>query len=187
MRINITTDQVKALYNKHKYPISEGINVFGIRNKLWIPDDFNDTIGILWDNKVLAFSGTTKPGKHWLISDDGNKDGVFILQPGYYENCWHKGMHNGKYKALKQFGNIFKGWRDNDLDGKFDPEGKTWTNVVGLNLHTTKWVKNDNRVVGQFSAGCQVVEVASEYDKMMVDVIYKADQSIFSYALFNEE
>lgn len=135
----------------------------------------------------MAYSGTTDPGKSPLLKKSGvNPKGIFILQPGFYANCWHKGKHKGKYNALVQFGSgIFKGWRDNNQDGELDTTGKTYTDVQGLNFHTTRWDKKVMRV-GDFSEGCMVMEVASEYDSIMMDVIYVSSQGIFSYALFDE-
>lgn len=187
MKRSITYDQVVKLYTNHGYPFdSKAINVFGIRCKNLVPDKFDDTLGICFpDKQIIAVSGTTDPGRSWL-SKDGNVDGVFILKPGFYKNCWHKGLHHGKYKALVQFGDgIFKGYRDNDKDGNLDLTGKEWDNVKGLNFHTTRWDVQVQRV-GDFSAGCQVTEVAKEYDKIMIEQIYNSTQSIFSYALFDE-
>lgn len=179
----IPYDQVVAWYKAFNYPFHENaINVFGKRHKDMVPDKFDDVLGIAYNKKVIAVSGTTDPGKDSLL-DATNKDGVFILQPGFYANCWHRGMHKGKYNALVQFGEgIFKGWRDNDDDGKFDATGKTWTNVQGLNFHTTRWDMRVSRV-GKFSEGCQVVEVAQEYDPI-IQAVYASNQSLFSYALF---
>jgi hypothetical protein len=186
MKIPLVYDAVKAFYENHGYPFDEqGINVFGFRHSDFVPDKFDDTLGIAFpDRQVLSFSGTTDPGKSWLLSDEGNKEGVAILQPGFYKNCWHKGLHHGKYKALVQLGmGVFHVWRDSNKDDKLDLTGKTFMDVVGLNFHTTRWDKQVMRV-GDFSAGCQVVEVAKEYDKMMIEKIYTSQQAIFSYALF---
>jgi hypothetical protein len=185
MKFDLPYDTIKALYDQHGYPLHDGINPFAIRNNLWLPDKFNDVIGIVSAGKVIAFSGTTKPGLSPLKREDVHKDGVFILAPGFYEHCWHKGLHKGKYKALVQFGSgIFRGWRDNDKDGQFDIDGAVWTNVTGLNYHTTRWDFQVQRV-GDFSEGCQVQEVATEYDEVMIKTIWESEQSIFNYALFN--
>jgi hypothetical protein len=188
MQKTISYDEIRALFKSHGFPFSEkAINIFGKRHRELVPDAFDDTLGIvLPDRTVLAYSGTTDPGRSWLLSEEGSADGCFILQPGFYENCWHRHLHHGKYKCLGQFGdNVFKGWRDNDKDGKLDLTGKTYTDVKGLNFHTTRWDVQVQRV-GAFSAGCQVMEVAKEYDIVMIENIYKSIQSLFSYALFQD-
>jgi hypothetical protein len=185
MRILLTYDQVRALYDNNGYPFSDhAINVFGIRNEDMTVDKWNDTLGIVCPGKeVLAFSGTTDPGASPLSKIEGvNANGIFILMRGFYANCFHKGLHHGKYRALVQYGSgIFKGWRDNNHDGKLDLTGNICTDVQGLNFHTTRWDKKVMRV-GDFSEACQVTEVAQEYD-LMIEKIYASTQSIFSYAL----
>lgn len=191
MKYNLPYDFIKELYDHHCYPLHEGINPFCIRNKRWSSKDlsaidkFNDITGIVYGKDVLAFSGTTKPGKAALQKSEINPNGIFILAHGFYENCWHKGFHQGRYKALVQFGKKFIGWRDNDKDGRFDLDGPIWDDVTGLNWHTTRWDFQVQRV-GNFSEGCMVTEVAQEYDKMMVDVIWESQQSLFNLALFKQ-
>jgi hypothetical protein len=184
MKIDVSMELLRQLYQAKGYGFDKGINMFGIRNKDTIVDKFNDVLGLAVGDRIIAVSGTTDPGASPLSKTEGvNKNGVFILQPGYYRNCWHKGDHKGKYRALVQLGfGIFRGWRDHNADGKLDLSGEIWNNVTGLNYHTTRWDKQVMRV-GDFSEGCQVVEVASEYDEQM-DIIYNSEQSIFSYALF---
>lgn len=186
MEIPLSDHEVKDLFKAHGYPLDpDAITVFAIRNEKWVVDKFNDVLGICYPGgKVLAATGTTLPGKHWLTVDDGHPDGVFILRPDFYPDCFIKRKHNGQYDALCQAGpGIFKGFRDKDMDGRFDILPVLWDNVTGLNYHTTRWERNPHRVVGKFGAGCQVVEVAQEYDKQMA-VVYASTQTHFSYALF---
>jgi hypothetical protein len=186
MKKSITYDFLKSLYDGKGYPLNDHtINVFGFRSKDLTADKWNDALGIICPGReILCFSGTTDPGASPLSKTEGvNTKGIFILQPGFYDNCWQKGMHKGKYKALVQFGSPFKGWRDNNHDGKLDLSGKTYTDVQGLNFHTTRWDKQVMRV-GDFSEGCQVTEVAAEFDQFIAK-IYGSSQSLFSYALFD--
>jgi hypothetical protein len=182
-----TYNSVKATFKAHDYPLEPNeITVFGKRSIGWKIDAWDDILGIVYQDTVLTAFGTTKPGKAPLSREDGvNKDGVFILRPNFYKNCWQKGLHKGKYRALVQFGDgIFEGWRDNDHDGLFDINAVLFKNVRGLNFHTTRWDKKVVRV-GDFSEGCSVVHDAQQYDKIM-DVVYGSNQALFSYALFQE-
>lgn len=187
MKINLQYEEVKTLFVRHGYPLKPNeITPFGLRSKDRTTDKWNDTLGLMYPgNKVMAFSGTTDPGASPLSSTEGvNANGIFILMPGYYENCWHRGQHKGRYNALVQFGSgVFRGWRDDDRDGILDMTGKIWTDVQGLNFHTTRWDKQVVRV-GEFSHGCQVTEVAKEYDQM-IEVVWPSPQKLFSYALFD--
>jgi hypothetical protein len=187
MKFNMTYTDVLALYDQRGYPFDPGtINIFGRRNKNIKADLWDDVIGVAFpDQQVLAFSGTTDPGRSPLLKKSGvNENGIFILKPGFYANCWHRSLHKGKYKALCQFGyGIFRGWRDNDKDGVLDLNGAEWRDVRGLNLHTTRWDKKVVRV-GDFSEACQVVEVAKEYDQI-INKIWASSQALYSYALFD--
>lgn len=179
-------DYVKTLFIRHGYLLNEKeIVMFGDRNADWQPDKWNDTLGLIHGTTAIGISGTTKPGKSPLMRTDINENGVFILRPNFYPYAFHKGKHHGKYDALVQFGDgIFEGWRDNDKDGQFDISAKLWKDVKGLNFHTTRWDKQVIRV-GDFSEGCQVTEVAKEFDELM-KIVYGSEQALFSYALFQQ-
>lgn len=183
----LSYDAVRTLYDAQGYPIrKDGIDVFGIRSKDMTPDLWNDTIGSInhITKKVISLSGTTDPGKSPLSKTEGiNVNGIFILLAGHYPDCFMKGFHKGKYKALIQaVDGLFRGIRDNNHDGKIDMTGKIVTDVRGLNLHTTRWDKKVMHV-GDFSEACQVVAVAKEYDVLMEEV-YASKQKRYSYALF---
>lgn len=183
----LTPQQVIDTFGSHGYELNpKEIVPFAFRNAQWVPDAWDDKLGIIYDgNRIVWGMGTTQPGKSPLQRDDVNKNGVFILRPDFYKNCFQKGKHKGKYDCLVQFGSgIFKGWRDNDRDGEFDISGTLWDDVRGLNFHTTRWDKLVQRV-GDFSEGCMVVHDAKKFDEIM-EVVYGSDQALFSLALFQE-
>lgn len=166
-----TYHDIKSLYKQHGYPFREGtfnVNPFAIRARDMVVDEFNDIIGVVFiDNflnyQCLTFKGTTKPGLYYLKNKLGNIDGTFILKPGFFPDCWVKGKHRGQYEALVQAGpGVFSGWRDADADGELDMHGTIYTNVTGLNLHTTSFVSEVDKV-GPYSAGCQVVEDGRDF------------------------
>ena len=116
-----------------------------------------------------------------------NPNGVAILIPGFYPKCWVIGKHKGQYPALVQNGSgVFKVWRDNDKDGKFDFSGPVYTDVTGLNDHTTKDFQITN--VGGFSEGCQATQDDKEHEIKMAICQRSAElySPVFSYALFQD-
>jgi len=189
--------QVKALYASHGYRFYEGpynVNNYARRNKdLTTVDKFNDIRGIAYTdafgNQInLEWAATTKPGLAPLSGKAMNPNGVFILMPGFYEKCWVIGKHKGQYDALVQNGSgIFKGWRDNDKDGKLDFSGKIYTDVSGLNDHTTKVYQIIN--VGGFSEGCVVTQDDKEHQIKMAICGRAAElySPVFSLALFQDK
>lgn len=195
MDIKLTFDQVKEHYAKNDFKFYEGaynVNLYGIRSRDMITNMWNDILGIAYiddlGNKInLMHKGTTKPGLYWLKNKMGNINGTFILKSGYYKGCWKTGTHKG-YEALVQNENgIFKGWRDDNSDGKFDYNGETYSDVTGLNMHTESFIKKTERV-GAYSAGCQVR--ADDLEHVLVMSILKKSTKLygnkFSYALFEE-
>lgn len=194
----MTYSEIKSLYDKNQYPFDTApykINNYGLRNKdLLTVDTWNDIRGVAYvdefgQEQCLEWKATTKPGLTSLSGQPMNKNGTFILMPGFYKDCWIIGKHNrGKeheHDALVQRASgVFKGWRDNNKDGKFDFSGKEFTDVEGLNDHTTR--PNEIKRVGAFSYACQVTWDDKEHLIKMAVCMRGAElySNIFSYALF---
>lgn len=188
-------EEIEALYEQHNYRFFKGeyaLNLFGIRRGYETVNEFNDVLGVAFTdsfgNDVTIFhEGTTKPGLYYLKNKLGGKGGTAILIPGQYLNCWKIGKHNGKYDALRQNGSVFKVWRDGDSDGRFDIGGKEYDNVTGLNMHTTSFI-NDIQKVGAYSAGCQVRQNHQDHRTIM-GIIFRSyerwNNPLFSYTLFD--
>jgi len=193
----MTYQDVKALYASHGYRFYEGaynVNNYARRNKdLVTVDKFNDIRGIAYQDSFgiphcLEWAATTKPGLKPLSGGAMNPNGVAILIPGFYEKCWIIGKHKGEYPALVQLGmGIFKVWRDNDKDGKFDFTGKIYSDVSGLNDHTTREHQINN--VGGFSEGCVVTQDDKEHKiKMAIcERAYELYNTSLSFALFQDK
>lgn len=187
--------EVKALfetlghrfYDKGAY----NVNLFGIRSGYDQVDEFNDVLGIAFrddqDNPiVIEHRGTTKPGLYWLKQKMCNANGTAILQPGQYPSCWMIGKHKG-YEALVQKGMPFHVWRDQDEDGQLDAEGRTYKDVTGLNMHTTSFI-NDIDKVGAYSAGCQVRQHHEDHQTVMGILKRSAERygNSFTYTLIDK-
>jgi len=197
--MKLTYQFIKQKYIAKGYKFYEGkkynANLFGIRNNdLSIVNKFNDIIGVAYQDEFmneicLPFAGTTKPGLTWLGDKTGNPKGTFILASGQHPRCWRIGEHNiskpTKYPAFVQSAsNVFKGYRDNDKDGKFDLTGPLLTDVTGLNGHRAGI--NDTFSVGPYSAACQVVQDDKEFEIWLSVGKRSAELygNLFSYTLF---
>lgn len=193
----LTYQYIELLYEERQYPFNTGdefANLFGIRSKDLLLDQFNDILGVAYvdefgDEHCLVFDGTTKPGLHYLRGELGNPEGTFILAPGFYKDCWMPGIHK-TYNALIQSGpGVFKGYRDNNSDGKLDASGTIYTDSTGVDLHTTRFDEEVTDVVDRFSAGCQVFWRHEDFT-MVYNVAMRTFQSYsinkISYALFPE-
>ena len=194
-------DSIQQFYNDFGYPFETAaykVNNWGFRNKdLQTVNVFNDLRGVAYvddfGQKIcLQWKATTKPGLTYLKDKVGNPNGTAILIPGFYKDCWMIGKHNrGKeheHDALVQSGaGVFKVWRDNNSDGKFDFSGKEYDDVTGLNDHTTRAHQINN--VGSFSAACMVTQDDKEHMVKMAICMrsFELYGGKFSYALFQEK
>lgn len=194
-------DFIKSLYTSKGYKFYDSgkfnVNLFGIRNKdLTTVDKFNDLIGVAFldeflNKQCLVFAGTTKPGLTYLKHKLGNPNGTGILCEGQHAKAWTIGIHNaGKehaHEAYRQAGpGVFKVWRDNNSDGKPDFSGTIYTDVQGLNGHTTR--EFDITRVGSFSAACQVIQDDKEHQVWLAVGKRSAELygNLFTYTLFRE-
>ena len=194
--MNLDYQQLMNVFNRKGYSFFDSngynINIFGIRSNDSLVDEFNDWIGIAFKDvignaQIITFKATTDPGYYWLKKKNGNINGTAILCPGQYRKCWQLGTHKG-YEALQQSAFAkFKVWRDSDSDGVLDKTGRIYNDVSGLNCHTTSFLRDVNRV-GQYSAGCQVIQ--DDLDFMIFLSIVKKSASLygdyFSYTLLEE-
>ncbi len=181
------------------------INFCGVRNNS-TNDTFNDTLYIYWKEgglfKCLKTSGfTTKPGQYWVQNKggSGNSGGVAIVKEGWHPNVWKHGVHNRSSKnghdaLIQTYGATtpITITRDKTQYGKSgNYELKVFSNTqesgqYGVNMHRSGTPKSNK--VGQWSAGCQVFKVKSEFEEMlqMTNNASKKGQTHFSYFLTNQ-
>lgn len=194
----LSYQSIQEVYVKKGYPFYKGafnVNLGGFRNTSPNVDEFNDILFLAYQDdfgrgNLITVKGTTKPGAYWLGDKMGNPSGTFILAEGYWKSCFKQGKHNGKYDCLVQKNysgdKLFKGYRDNDKDGLIDYSGELYSDVTGLNFHTTSFL-NDKEKVEMYSAGCQVVQ--DDKDFLTILPIAQKSMEIYgdslSYALFN--
>jgi hypothetical protein len=187
---------LKVLEEKNYKIFDNGIpynlNIGGIRTNDMNPNKFNDWIYCFYkdeagEQQFHCWPATTDPGLYYLRYPLYKK-GTAILAPGQYLECWRLGLHNGKYKALVQTGNV-KVYRDANRDDKYDYDESTaeW-GLFGINIHrASKWgVVN---YINKFSAGCQVIKDPEDFGEL-VEVCEKSLKYFdnkFSYTLIEEK
>lgn len=208
--MNYTTEKIIAVLKTKGYPVRESglrdydLNLVGIRANTGTTNSFDDVMCVFWKFKdkwtIRIFPCTTDPGKTALNTPQ-NPNGTAIVKEGYYPKLWAIGLHQGKYRALKQAGNIVV-FRDNDKDGMLDmTPGTEQTGVFGINLHRANENGKSIQVDG-WSAGCMVLQnkQINNPDNQMVRVhefdyfMHLCDQKVakmngeyFDYALINEK
>ena len=197
--MDLSYDNIKKLYKKKKYKFCDGtynLNIFGIRDKTFAEDTFNDYIGVAYENdlcqfKVDLYPGTTDPGVHCL-RNPLNKNGTIIMLEGQYRGYYKIGIHNrskpvNSYSSLEQCG-AMEYVRDNNKDNVLDIDpSKKIKGVFKTNLHRASKYRV-LRYIGLYSAGCQVIQDPKHFDALMDTA--KRQVSLgwgdkFSYTLFN--
>lgn len=195
--LSISLDQVKELYEKKNYPFYESghfnINFFGIRqhdHDSHVPGQWDDVLGVTYVHPtkgwlLFLYQASVDAGSYYT-KNPMNPDGTAFLVEGHYRGLFCRGLHAGKYQALRQCSNV-KVYRDNtkdsviDLDPSTIQEGIFWTNV-----HCS-FERNSNY---KSSAGCQITKARYSEDEYW-QFLWHFDESAkiwgnkFSYSLFN--
>jgi len=170
------------------------LNIVGVRNSETlneVTNKFDDYLtlsykaGGEWVYQV--FPCTTDPGKYW-IENLIRSSGVAILKEDQYRGAYKIGLHQGKYKALRQVKPVTV-YRDKNKDGTYDmSEDKTQTGLFGINIHrATKWEGRTSTKIGKWSAGCQVIAANDDFSLFM-EIVNKAANiwgDTFTYTLIN--
>lgn len=146
------------------------VNIVGVRNET-AGDDvtnlFDDTITVSYKLKgkwmFHEWTITTDPGKKAMLQYS-NPAGVARLVEGQYRGSHHIDLHQGKYKALKQFKPV-KVYRDADKDMEFD-ENKIQEGLFGINIHRAS-INGVTKYVENWSEGCQVFANINDFNQFM--------------------
>jgi hypothetical protein len=200
---------LKEIFRKRGYPFYAvkgfyNLCIVGVRSNESQSNKFDDFVGVAYQNGNMVaqmewYPATTDPGKYYLQSPV-NREGTLIMVPGYHERAYQKGLHGrgGKnpYTALEQVAPM-KYVRDNNKDMTLDfslyrdPEKLKDNLVTGIfktNIHRASQIKILSSIE-QYSAGCQVIQKLSDFQKLMTLVdkqIGHGHGDIFSYTLLEE-
>lgn len=197
----LTPQVIVNTYANKGYPLfTEGdynLNVFGIRTNEDISDRFNDVIGLLFKEHgawvLKTYHATVDPGvyarKHPM-----NKNGTAIICEGYYKGAYSIGLHQGKYKALKQVKPLKYDRMQANPEGKIVRSGNYTTEIAGTNIHratanvngVSTYISSAN---SSWSYGCCVIASNRDFKEFMsyADKAAEIYGNSFSFALFGEK
>lgn len=174
-----------AWFDQGKY----NLNLVGVRSAEASANTFNDKLYCIFNSGSgscsFEFVFTADPGTHWRLNPM-NDLGVAVLPRGQHRGLFKLGKHQGKYDALVQRREVAV-LRDNNLDDVINFDGVLDTGWHGINLHRAVEV-GVSEVVGQWSAGCQVVASSLDFD-LLLSVCKKAASiwgNAFTYTLLDE-
>jgi len=195
---SFTLDQIKSAMIAKGYKwFEEGdfnLNLIGVRNSDTgdtVTNAFDDTFFIAYRDagkwKIHNYACTTDPGAHWQQAPI-NPGGTASLVPNQYRSTWRIDLHQGLYKALKQFKAVDT-YRDKNKDLKYTRHIEDITNgIYGINIHRASATGVSNRV-DKWSAGCQVIADSADFANLMylAHVAEKKYGNSFTYTLLESK
>jgi hypothetical protein len=195
---SFTLDQIKSAMIAKGYKwFEEGdfnLNLIGVRNSDTgdtVTNAFDDTFFIAYRDagkwKIHNYACTTDPGAHWQQAPM-NAGGTASLVPNQYRSTWRIDLHQGVYKALKQFKPVDT-YRDKNKDLKYTRHIEDITNgIYGINIHRASATGVSNRV-DKWSAGCQVLADSADFANLMylAHVAEKKYGNSFTYTLLESK
>lgn len=170
-----TREQIEKAVKAKGYAWFEGakdydLNIVGVRNSATgnkVTNVFDDKITVSYklngEWQFHEWNATTDPGKKGVM-EYHNAAGVARLVEGQYRGSHSIGLHQGKYKALKQAKPV-KVYRDPNRDLTYD-ETKIAEGIFGINIHRSS-ATGTSTYVENWSEGCQVFATVTDFDKFM--------------------
>jgi hypothetical protein len=177
----LTIEELKLEFNKLGYQWLP-FQIVGIRSKADAHNKFDDLIGLIENDTITWFTGTTNPGTHWL-KNLLNPKGAALLKPNQYINTWKLDLHQGKYLALCQRKNVVV-YRDGDKDNFSEETGITETGLFGINIHRAN-PSAISSIIDKWSAGCQVLNNPQDFD-YLIKRCKASGLNEFTYTLLKE-
>lgn len=176
-----TIEELKSEFNRLGYQWYD-FHIIGIRSKADSPNKFDDLIGLVENNTITWFTGTTNPGIHWL-KNLLNPKGSALLKPNQYKDTWKLGLHQGKYKAICQRKPVVV-YRDSDKDNFSEETGITETGLFGINIHRAN-PSFISSIIDKWSAGCQVLNNPKDFN-YLIKRCEESELQEFTYTLLKE-
>ncbi len=165
--------------------------ICGVRSTEDKTDTYDDKFYLFQGEKfIMVTSGTTNPGK-WGLNNFAtyNSKGCAVVKTDEWTyNLWANGLHKGKMQALVQVKDILY-YRDNNKNDKSEEIGAIQRGIIGINFHTCTYDKPNvaqkfiGWIIGKWSEGCQVANIAKDY-YALISLVLKQHRT--SYCLLKE-
>ena len=167
----MTIEKLQSIFTKKGYIWNPNLNIIGVRNASTnnkVTNVFDDKLIIAYKElnvwKIKEFIITTDPGLYYTKVKLLNPKGVAILVEGQYINSHQIGLHQGKYEALVQRGNL-KLARDKNMNDIYEYLVTEITNNSGINIHCAG---DDSKLIDNWSGGCFVFKRKKDFLEFMI-------------------
>lgn len=163
-------NKVKSLKTFRFIPM--GLWILGVRSNEDSPDKFDDKFYVFHHQTFIkVLTGTTNPGVKVLKGYKRyNSKGAFVMASNFwFYDLWKKGYHKKRMPALVQVNEVY-GYRDGNYNSKSEQIGKLVKGFFGINFHKSNYGKIIGfvrKIIGGWSAGCQVANNSDDYDWLM--------------------
>jgi hypothetical protein len=181
------------------------LNVVGLRN---IDKDIGNPVTNYFTDIMVMFyyddAGTryerisritTVPGLTYQLNKFGNIDEkkgfkgtrTITMQEGQYKDAYYQGDHRSTPLALVQRSKI-NYTQDKNLNRTYENDGSETSSSVGTNIHNSGKGVGPQKLINNWSAGCQVFRDRADFDWMSQAAshqINKTKYTKFTYTLMN--
>lgn len=140
------------------------VNIVGWRNSRGRVNRFDDFIAVYYQlyNRSWSYAvwpAATRPGTPWLLKPMTPK-GAAILLPGHYPQAYKIGPYKGDFALLQR--EPVRVYRDKNHDSAWDlNSGSIEEGLFGIHIHRAGHL---SKLVGNWSAGCQVFQKSKDFD-----------------------
>jgi hypothetical protein len=188
-------NKIKKAYVRKNYVFFTGefnLNIFGIRGKDRKVNEFDDFVGVAYqeqgENKLFLAKATVDPGIPWLYNPMERRLGAAAIMEGQYRSLWRLGTFRNT-PALLQINSVTC-YRDNNRNSVFDYiHSNKSSGIYGIHLHEHFQIFEPARFVNASSAGCVVLASRAEHYKLIEFCEKQIKQRLgntFTFTLFDE-
>ena len=145
------------------------LNIVGVRTDDDAANTFNDWMYLAFRDRsgephCLAFPITTDPGVDYRLNPL-NPAGAGIIVPGQHRGLWRLGFHKGSVALVQR--KPVAVYRDNNRDSILDQDPSSVEIIMGgFNCHKAN-AHGTSKLVGKWSAGCQVFANSFEHNILL--------------------
>lgn len=177
-----TIEELQSKFRQFGF-IWRKFHLIGIRSKEDKPNEFDDVMYLISDNKIIGtYSCTTNPGTYWLLNLLNVAGAAILKSDKQFLDCWTLGIHK-TYEAFVQVRPVTV-YRDSNKNPKAEEVGAIQNGLFGINIHRANQFAV-SKVIDKWSAGCQVLNDPKQFADLLVNYKLSGFKTL-TYTLLKE-